>query len=329
LSRRTGAGRERLFARVSFFIRHARFAFSSFACFLPRMDTTFLNTFVLTVEAGSMAEVARRLGLTPGAIAQQIRSLERTLGVQLIARAGRTVQATEAGHSVIAQARSILRDLEDMKAVASQGAAGGEVVGELRLGCINTALHTLMPDILVRIVERHPKLSIFMQSALSNELLNAVEARELDAAVCLHPQFALPKIYHWLALREEKLVALVPRRLARRDPHELLRTMPFIRYDRNQWGGRQADDYLKKAGIVPQERFELGALMAIATMVDRGLGVSIVPDTGLEEATRLQVSKLELPLRTAPRRVGIFWLRSAIRQKAIDALVEQARLVVK
>jgi len=47
--------------------------------------------------------------------------------------------------------------------------------------------------------------------------------------------------------------------MAGRDPHELLATEPLIRYDRQQWGGRQADQYLRVAGIVPRERFELNA----------------------------------------------------------------------
>lgn len=290
------------------------------------METAFLKTFLLTVEAGSMAEAARRLGLTPSAIKQQIHSLERDFGVPLIARAGRTVQPTDAGYGVLERARAIVRDLDDLRALASEHATRGEISGELRLGCINTALHALMPDVMLRLVGAHPQLKIFIHSGLSTELFSAVHAREIDAAVCLHPQFTLPKTYDWQLLREEPLVALVPRRLAQRDPHELLRTMPFIRYDRNQWGGRQAELYLQKAGIVPQERLELSYLVAIATMVERGLGISIVPDTAIEGATNLKLAKLPLPARIEPRRVGILWLRASIRARLIHAFVEQAKL---
>jgi DNA-binding transcriptional LysR family regulator len=293
------------------------------------MDTTFLEAFLLTVDAGSMAEAARRLGLTPGAIAQQIHSLERDFGVSLMSRVGRTVRPTDAGYSVIERSRSIICDLDDLKAIANQSATSGEVTGELRLGCINTALHALMPAVMLRLVDAHPKLKIFIYSALSTELFTAVQAGEIDAAVCLHPQFSLPKTYDWQLLREEQLVALVPSRLAHQDPHELLRTMPFIRYDRNQWGGRQAEQYLQKVGIVANERLELSYLLAIATMVAHGLGVSIVPDTAIEGAANLRVAKLPLPLKTEPRRVGILWLRSSFRAKLIHAFVEQATLAVR
>ncbi|MBR0344519.1 MAG: LysR family transcriptional regulator, partial [Rudaea sp.] len=65
------------------------------------MDTLFLNTFVSVVERGSMAAAARVLDITPAAVAQQIRTLEREIGVPLIARVGRTVSVTEEGARIL------------------------------------------------------------------------------------------------------------------------------------------------------------------------------------------------------------------------------------
>ena len=76
------------------------------------MDTHFLTTFVMVVDRGSMAAAARQLNITPAAVAQQIRTLERELGAPLIARAGRTVSVTEAGTRILERARELLRDLE-------------------------------------------------------------------------------------------------------------------------------------------------------------------------------------------------------------------------
>ena len=55
------------------------------------------------------------------------------------------------------------------------------------------------------------------------------------------------------------------------------------------------------AGIVPQERFELNALNAIAVMVDRGLGVSLVPDWARPWPEGLNLVRLPLPLACEPR----------------------------
>jgi DNA-binding transcriptional LysR family regulator len=285
------------------------------------MRTEFLETFLLTVDNGSMAEAARRLDLTPAAVAQQIRSLESEIGVALVTRVGKTVRPTEAGHRVLERGRALLRDAANLKAFATQG----EISGELRIGSINTALNFLLPEVLAQLVERYPELRFHIRSALSSELFVAVQHGDLDAAVCLHPQFVLPKTCSWQLLREEELIALAPRQLAGHDPHELLRTMPFIRYDRNQWGGQQAERYLRKAGIVPRERFELSHVAAIVTLVGRGLGVALVPDAAMPATMTTEVVKLALPIRTQPRQLGIIWQRASVHEKLISVFVSEAK----
>jgi DNA-binding transcriptional LysR family regulator len=285
------------------------------------METAYLQSFLLVVESGSMSEAARRLELTPAAVAQQIRTLERELQAPLLARAGRTVQPTEAGHQLVQRARNLLREVSDIKVLLGSGDAAG---GELLVGTINTAMHSLLPDILARFVKTHPGVKVFLQSGTTATLHRAVQQGELDAAVCLYPAYALAKTFDWSLLREEPLVLLAPSRLARRDPHELLRTSPLIRYDRNLGGGKQADRYLRAAGIVPQERFELSSLLAIAMMVDRGLGVSLVPDIASPLLEGQRVAKIALPMPSQPRRFGVLWQRASPRLRLIRGLVDSA-----
>ncbi|MEN3366781.1 MAG: hypothetical protein V7606_4055 [Burkholderiales bacterium] len=285
------------------------------------MKTTFLETFLLTVDTGSMAEAARRLDITPAAIALQIRTLENELGAPLVTRVGKTVRPTEAGHRVLEGCRTLLRDVANLKALANQE----EMSGELRIGSINTALNSLLTEVLARLVDVYPNLKFHIRSALSSELFDAVQRGELDAAVCLHPQFVLPKTCAWQLLREEALIALAPIKLAGHDPHELLSTMPFIRYDRNQWGGQQAERYLSKAGIVPHERFELSHLAAIVALVGRGLGVALVPDAVMHLEMTANVVKLALPIKTQPRKLGVIWQRSSIHEKSISVFVRHAK----
>jgi DNA-binding transcriptional LysR family regulator len=285
------------------------------------MKISFLNAFLLTADTGSMAEAARRLDITPAAIALQIRTLEHEFGVPLVARAGKTVRVTEAGHRVLESCRTLLRDAAHLKALANRE----EMSGELRLGSINTALNSLLPEVLAKLIGIYPDMKFHIRSALSSELFDAVQRGELDAAVCLHPQFALPKTCGWQLLREEALIALAPIEFARHDPHVLLSTMPFIRYDRNQWGGQQAERYLRKAGIVPNARFELSHLAAIITLVGRGLGVALVPDAVMPVEITTNVAKLTLPLKTQPRKLGIIWQRSSIHERLISLFVDHAK----
>ena len=287
------------------------------------MDTQFLRTFVSVVDNGSMAAAARLLNITPAAVAQQIRTLERQLGTPLIARAGRTVSVTEAGARILERARELLRAADDLRAAAIL--SDDDSTGELRLGAGTTALTGVLPDILARIVARFPHISVFIKPGYSADLYRAVENGELDAAVVLEAPFVLHKTCGWELLREEPLVVLAPKRMAGRDPHELLATQPLIRYDRNQWGGRKADEYLRMVNITPQERFELNALNAIAVMVDRGLGVSLVPDWARPWPEGLELVRIPLPHASEPRRIGVVWSRASIRIRLVMAFLEEAR----
>lgn len=108
----------------------------------------------------------------------------------------------------------------------------------------------------------------------------------------------------------------------------MLREEPLIRYNRNLGGGKQADAYLRKAGISPRERFELSSLPAIAMLVDRGLGVSLAPNASVPWWRGLRVAKLPLADQPYRRRFGIIWPRASVRTRLILALVEQARKAV-
>lgn len=285
------------------------------------MDTQFLRTFVTVVDRGSMAAAARELNITPAAVAQQLRTLEREVGATLVARVGRTVSMTEEGSRILQRARDLLRDVADLRSVANDS----EVSGELRVGACPTALAGMLPDILARMVENFPQINVFIQPGYSADLYRAVESAELDAALVLQAPYSLPKTCQFQLLREEPLVVLAPSRMAGRDPHDLLANEPLIRYDRHQWGGRQADEYLRAAGIAPRERFELNALNAIAVMVDRGLGVSLVPDWARPWPEGLDLVRISLPLTAEPRRIGMVWSRSTVRERLVNVLIRESR----
>ncbi len=285
------------------------------------MDTQFLNTFVTVVDSGSMAAAARRLNITPATVAQQIHTLEREIAAPLIARAGRTVSVTEAGSRILERARKLLRDVVDLHTVANDEVTAGE----LRLGAGINALTGMMPDILALMVARYPRINVYVERSTSIEMYPMVESGVLDAAIVMQGPFPLSKRIGWQLLREEPLVVLAPESMAGGDPHQLLASEPFIRYDRNHWGGHHADQYLRTVGITPHERFELNALNAIAVMVDRGLGVSLVPDWARPWPEGLRLVKLGLPRAFEPNRIGIIWSRSTIRMRLVKAFIQEAQ----
>lgn len=272
-----------------------------------------------------MAAASRLLNISPSAIAQQLHALERELGAPLIVRVGRTVRMTEQGGRIIAQARQLVRDAADLKSIANDGA----VSGELRLGACTTPLTGMLPEILARLSSRFPDINVHILAGNSVQLYAEVEAGNLDAAFVLEAPYPLPKTCDWKMLREEPLIVLAPAHLAHVSPHELLANEPLIRYDRKLWGGLHADEYLRRHHITPHERFELNALNAIAVMVDRGLGVSIVPDWSPPWPEGISLARLMLPEREIGRRIGVVWSRGTVRMRLVNALLEEADAATK
>jgi DNA-binding transcriptional LysR family regulator len=287
---------------------------------LVRMDTRFLESFVTVIESGSIAEAARQLNLTAAAVAKRIRALERDLGTILLFRSGRTVRPTEAGAAILDRARNFLGEARDLKSIASNE----QPSGQLRLGAFQSALAGLLPDILVLMTEKYPQIEVHIVRDTSAQLYRRVLDGDIDAAMIAEPPFAIPKVCNWHVLREEPLIVLTRAPAVRRDPHAILRSEPFIRLDRNLWPGRLVDGYLRKAGIRPRERFELDGVEAIAVLVDRGLGVSLVPDWVPPWPEGLSLAKLAVPDPSFARRIGLVWARASLRLRLVHALLEQA-----
>jgi DNA-binding transcriptional LysR family regulator len=286
------------------------------------MDTRFLETFLMAVDNGSIAEAARRLNLTAAAVAKRIRALENEFGTALVSRSGRTIRPTEAGASIVERARHFVIQARDFKSIA----ATDRPSGQLRLGAFQSAMSGLLPDILALMKEKHPQIDIHIASGISSALYRKVlDGDELDAAIIAQPPFAIPKSCDWRLLREEPLILLTRAPAPSRKPHAILASEPFIRLDRNLWPGRLVDSYLRKAGIRPREAFEIDGGVAIAVMVDRGLGVALLPDLAPPWPEGLSLAKLPLPDATPfARRIGIVWGRASPRLRLVYAFLEQA-----
>jgi DNA-binding transcriptional LysR family regulator len=284
------------------------------------MDSRFLDTFVMVIDNGSIAEAARRLNITAAAVAQRIHALEADVGTRLIARSGQRVRPTEAGIAIVARARGVLTDIRDLKSVALHD----QPSGQLRLGATGSSTSGLLPDILALLARTYPQIEAHIISGNGHELYQKIQQDELDAAIIPKPAFAIPKAYDWRVLREERLVVLAPAHTRSHDPHVLLSSEPFIRPRRNSWVGQMVEGYLRHAGIRPHDRFELDTLEAIAVMVDRGLGVALMHDWAPPWPEGLSLLKLPLPENKYGRSLGLIWNRTSVRIRIVRAFLEVA-----
>jgi DNA-binding transcriptional LysR family regulator len=285
------------------------------------MDTRFIEAFLMAVDNGSIAEAARRLNLTAAGVAKRIHALENEIGADLVTRSGRTIRPTEAGAAIVERARHFLAEARDFRSIA----AADRPSGQLHLGAFQSALSGLLPDILASMEQIYPEIDVRITRGTSAELYRKVlDGDELDAAIISQPPFAIPKRCDWRLLREERLIVLTKAPAASRNAHAILASERFIRLDRNLWPGRLVDGYLRKAGIQPRERFEINSFEAIAVMVDRGLGVSLLPEWAPPWPEGLSLAKLPVPDRSFVNRIGLVWARASLRLRLVHAFLEQA-----
>ncbi|MFC5696386.1 LysR family transcriptional regulator [Pseudomonas sp. GCM10022186] len=90
-----------------------------------------IESFVRAAEAGSFAEAARRLGLTPAAVGKNVARLESSLGVRLFLRSTRRLTLTEAGERFLAEVSGGLASIQS--AVANLASSQGQPAGTLKV----------------------------------------------------------------------------------------------------------------------------------------------------------------------------------------------------
>src|SRR5712691_2278363 len=144
------------------------------------MDTKFLESFLMAVDNGSIAEAARRLNLTAAGVAKRIRAPESEIGAVLVTRSGRTIRPTEAGAAIVEHARHFLVAARDFKSIA----ATDRPSGQLHLGAFQSALAGLLPDVLALMKKTYPEIDVHITRGTSTELYRKViDGGDLDAAI--------------------------------------------------------------------------------------------------------------------------------------------------
>ena len=260
-----------------------------------------LKTLVAVAREGTFAAAAQKIGLTQAAVSAQIARLEAELGLELFDRTGRSAHLNSVGYQTLHQAQELIRLYNNLGSPAPETQAPQLVT----LGAIASVQRMLLPGALARFHQQWPNLRSRVLPGLSMELLDQVDAGEIDLAVIIHPAFALQSDLKWRPLANEPYRLLVPKKAPQEDWRELLASQPFIRYDRASFGGRQVDRFLRRMHFTPREVCELDELEAIGKLVANGVGVAIVPETVGQKAWPAGVRALDLGEHTFYRDIGL------------------------
>lgn len=282
-----------------------------------------LRTFLAVVETGSVSAAAQALHLTQPAASQQLRELERALGVRLLHRAAGRMLATPAGEAVIEPARRIQGALDDTIAAVQAHRAG--TVGRVRLGTGATACINLLPPVLATAKQRMPGLEIAVATGNSSEIANRVAVGELDIGLVtlpLQPNRALIAT----RLLNDPLLAVIPQAHAP-DGESItaarLGALPLILYEPGGSTRAIIDAWFRRAGPPPQPAMELDSIETIKVLVGGGLGASVLPQLALGTPVRDAVVK---PLRPGlVRQLGIVLRREKVLDRGLRLVLQALR----
>jgi DNA-binding transcriptional LysR family regulator len=148
------------------------------------VDRTGLQCFVALAEELHFGRAAERCHISQPAMSQQIRRLEQELDVRLAHRNKRTVSLTRAGHVFVAEARKMLRHMDDAAALALRTDRGE--VGRLRLGVTAPALFVVYPEIAALFRARLPNVGLVVREMTTAEQEHALRRGDLDVGL-VHP----------------------------------------------------------------------------------------------------------------------------------------------
>ena len=244
------------------------------------MELRHLRYFCAVAEELHFGRAAERLHVAQPSLSQQIRQMEKELGVGLLARTTRSVELTAAGRTYFKRARAILDAVQDAGSQARRIADGEE--GHLTIGCVGSATYSLLPLLVRTLGESLPHLGITVRGEmLAPAQLEALLAGDIDLAL-LRPPVQHPRLVAE-TLRRDRLLLALPSNHRLTTHTELrvaqLRSETFISHAGQ---GRSVmsnvlNAVCAKAGFVPRIRHEVMETSTLVTMVAAGFGVAIVP----------------------------------------------------
>jgi DNA-binding transcriptional LysR family regulator len=237
------------------------------------MNLRQLRSLAAIMKHGSFAAAGARIGLSQSAISVQMQQLENSLGARLFDRSSKPVMLTPEGTRIAALADEVLDRLAHMRRVAG----GEEQLGSVAIGFVPTTVQNLLPRVLEALREEYPELRVRVESGLSGELSLAVARRELDYALLTAPAVEMPELEITPIASEPFYVIGPSSQSAAACDAELLRSLPYIAFNRRTWVGQHIAARLQQRGIHVRQAIEIDSLEAIENLVARGFGVSIVP----------------------------------------------------
>ena len=292
------------------------------------MQLRRLRYFVAVAEESSFNRAAQRLHISQPPLSNQIKQLERDLGVRLFERTNRGVRMTEAGALLLEEARRIFVQL-DQTVRAVQRVGHGQV-GRLTLGFVPSSSNEALPPILRAFRERFPGVELFLREMRPDRVVQQLHDRQIDVGFLYLP-LEDPSLDFECITREPLVLALPeahPLALEAQVELRALAEEPFVlpaRYQKMPGLYGQVTDACCQAGFTPiAVQKDVWLMQTIVGLVAGSIGVALVPSS-LQNIPRRGVVYKPVYGLSPTVELGMIWRHDA-PSMVLTSFLEAARV---
>lgn len=231
--------------------------------------------FVQTVDKGSFTKAANSLNYAQSSISKMIADLEKEWGVTLLQRNKKGVCLTSTGEQILPLIRQALNDFEKMREKIDE--INNVQSGTVRIGTFSSVAINWLPDIFTKFQEDYPKINCEMLLGDYDEIEKQLEEGRIDCAFLRLPT---NKNFNTTILKKDEYKAVLPYNhpLAEKEFLEYgdLNNQPFLLLEHG--GKTEVSDLLEQNNVKANIRFTTWEDFAIMAMVEKGLGIGILPE---------------------------------------------------
>ena len=241
------------------------------------MELRHLHYFIAVAEELHFSRAAERLHISQPPLSQQIRGLEDELGVKLFERTKRQVHLTEAGKVFLERAYGVLAQLEQAIEV-TQRIGRGEV-GRLAISFVDSAVYTLLPEILRVFRSQFPAVELRLHELTTVEQIQALHHKQVDVGI-VRSVISEPGLSTECILQESLVLALPETHPLCAQTQVSLSTLAselFILFPAKLGPifYEQIITICQQAGFSPKVAQEAVQMQTIVGLVAAGLGIAI------------------------------------------------------
>ena len=231
--------------------------------------------FVKTVERGSFTRAAQELDYAQSSISKMVGDLEAQWGMTLLERSKSGVRLTHAGEQIMPFLREVLSKHQELEGQINR--MKGIETGIVCIGTFaSVAIHWL-PNIFAAMQKDYPGVEYEMLLGDYEEVEHWIDEGRVDCGFLRLP--TLPK-FDTMPLKQDeyKVVLSLDHPLAKKETIAIedLKGLPFLLLEHG--GKTEVSDLLERSGVHPDIRFITWEDFAIMAMVEKGMGVAILPD---------------------------------------------------